>query len=121
VDQLKEYGEDLLCYQLAEWKGYKVMTASRHDATDVNIMSDPQFSKFFALINCSDVIIHTVGNPVLMRAALGILAARGSLSYITARQKSTVISFDMTQLYRKEQGIVGCNFVNNTWRKRASW
>ena len=49
-----------------------------------------------------------------MRAALGIVSVRGRLSYNTALPNSTDMTFDMKQLYKKEQSIVGCNSVNNT-------
>ena len=102
--------------QFAEIKGCKVITASRRDSTDINTITDPQFSKVLSLTNArgADVVIDTVGDPVLMRAALGILATRGRLSYITARPNSTEMTFDIKQLYRKEQSIVGCNSVNHT-------
>lgn len=86
--------------QLAELRGCKVITASRRDTTNVNIITDPQFSKVIALTNGHgpDVIIDTVGDPVLMRSALEILAVRGRLSYIVARPNSTEMTFDMKQL-----------------------
>ena len=102
--------------QLAELKGCKVITASRRDITDINTIRDPQFSKVLQLTNDhgADVVIDTVGDPVLMRAALGILAVRGRLSFIAARPNNTEMTFDIKQLYRKEHSIVGCNSVNYT-------
>lgn len=51
--------------------------------------------------------IDTVGDPVLMRAALGILSVRGRLSYTTARPDSTDMTFDMNTMY-----IPLFNFLN---------
>lgn len=103
--------------QLARSKGCKVITASRQDTTDVNIKEDPAFSKVREVTGGkgADVVIDTVGDPVLMKAALGVLAQGGRLAYIAApRSGSTEFSFDMKSLYRQEQSIIGCNSLSYT-------
>jgi NADPH2:quinone reductase len=108
--------------QIAHAKGCTVLSASRRDTTDVNLLKDPQLATVSKLTqgHGADVIIDTVGDPILMRAALGVLAIRGRLSYITApRNGSTEFTYDMLQLYRKEQIIVGCNSLVYTGQEMA--
>lgn len=98
--------------QLARGIGCKVITASRHDSEDINTSSDPTLEKITALTNGHgvDVVIDTVGDPNLMKAALDKLALRGRLSFIAApRSGSRDFTFDMLAVYRKEQKLVGCN------------
>ena len=103
--------------ELAQVKGCKAITASRRDTTDINLLKDLDFSKVKELTNGHgvDVVIDTVGDHVIMRSILDhALAVRGRLSYIAARANHTELTFDMKQLYRNEQSIVGCNSVNYT-------
>jgi NADPH:quinone reductase len=103
--------------ELALERGCKVITASRRSTTDVNTVEDSQLSKVLSITNGhgADCVVDTVGDPVLMSAALGVLARKGRISYIAApRSGSTSFTFDMTTLYRKEHSIVGCNSLNYT-------
>jgi NADPH2:quinone reductase len=62
-----------------------------------------------------DIVIDTVGDPTLMRAALDVLAVRGRISFIAApRTGSTEGTFDMKNLYRREASIIGCNSLKYT-------
>jgi NADPH2:quinone reductase len=72
--------------QLAKGMGCKVITASRHDSEDINTSSDPTLEKIGVLTDGRgvDVVVDTVGDPHLMKAALGRLALRGRLSFISA-------------------------------------
>lgn len=109
--------------QLARAKGCRVITASRRSTTDINILTDPELNEALVLTDGRgvDVVVDTVGDTTLMRAALNILAPRGRISFISApRSGSTEFTFDMKQLYRKEQCIVGCNSVNYTGEEMAS-
>jgi NADPH:quinone reductase len=108
--------------ELARTKGCNVITASRRSVTNINTLEDPQLSKVLSLTNNrgADVVIDTVGDPVLMRAALDVLARRGRIAYIAApRSGSTDFTFDMKTLYRKEQCIVGCNSLNYSIEEMA--
>jgi len=109
--------------QLGRSKGCKVITASRSAMSDINILTDPELTRARVLTDNRgvDVVVDTIGNASLTQAALNILASRGRLSYISAsRTASTEMTFNMKQLYRKEQIIVGCNSVNYTGEEMAS-
>ena len=109
--------------QLARAKGCKVITASRRQTTDINILTDQELSKARVLTDGRGVdgVVDTIGNAALMRTALNILAPRGRLSFISAsRSGTTELTFDMKQLYRKEQSIVGCNSVSYTSEEMAT-
>ena len=101
--------------QLTRAKGCKVITGSRRQTTDINILTDPELTEARVLRDSRgvDVVVDTIGNAALMRNALNILAPRGRLAFISAsRSGTTELTFDMKQLYRKEQSIVGCNSVS---------
>jgi len=109
--------------QLARAKGCRVITASRRPTTDINILTDPELSNARVLTDGRgvDIVVDTIGDAALMRVALGILAPRGRLAFISAsRSGSTEFSFDMKQLYRNEQCIVGCNSVSYTGQEMAT-
>ena len=109
--------------ELAHAKRCNVITASRRSTTHINVLEDPQLSQVLGLTNNrgADVVIDTVGDPVLMRAALAVLARRGRISYIAApRSGSTDFTFDMKSLYRKEQCIIGCNSLNYSVAEMAT-
>ncbi|KAH8548223.1 zinc-type alcohol dehydrogenase-like protein [Umbelopsis sp. PMI_123] len=85
--------------------------------TDINTPADPQLTKVNELTDGHgvDIVIDTVGDPALMRAALDVLAVRGRISYIAApRTGSTEGTFDMKNLYRTEQSIIGCSSLKYT-------
>jgi NADPH2:quinone reductase len=103
--------------QLARLKGCKVITAGRSSNTDINTQADPQLTKVNELTDGHgvDIVIDTVGDPTLMRAALDVLAVRGRISFIAApRTGSTEGTFDMKNLYRREASIIGCNSLKYT-------
>jgi threonine dehydrogenase-like Zn-dependent dehydrogenase len=99
--------------QLARLKRCKVIDSRKIQ----NSLADPQLTKVNELTDDHgvDIVIDTIGDPALMRAALDVLAVRGRLSYIAApRTGSTDGTFDMKNLYRNEQSIIGCNSLTNT-------
>lgn len=109
--------------QLARVAGCTVFTASRRSTTDINILSDPELKTIMKLTNNhgADVVLDTVGDPDLMRAALGILAVGGRLSYIAApNPEKFTLTFDLRTLYRKGQMIIGSNSLNFTSEEMAS-
>jgi NADPH:quinone reductase len=100
--------------QLARNRGCRVLTASRQDTADVNLVTDPELKAVKSLTDGkgADVVVDTTGSPVLMKNALLCLAPRGRLAYISAPRKgSTDFTFDMKHVYREEKIIIGCNSV----------
>ncbi|TAQ85182.1 hypothetical protein B7494_g6479 [Chlorociboria aeruginascens] len=98
--------------QLAERKGCRVLRATRNDEDDVNTAKDPSLDAVNALTGGKgvDVIIDTVGQPALVKAAIGKLAHGGRLAFIAApRTGDTELAIEMTGFYREEKTLVGCN------------
>jgi NADPH2:quinone reductase len=100
--------------QVAQALGCKVLRAARGATGDgaVDIKADPTFSSVASLTNGKgvDVVFDTVGIPSMTKDAIGAMATRGRLVFIAAPRKgSTEMGFEMDKLYRKEQGILGCN------------
>lgn len=96
--------------QIAEDWGCKVITVSRSGSTDINTVVDPELKRVHELVEKVDVVIDTVGDPLLMKSALNQLGIGGRLSYISApKQGSIEFSYDMKQIYRKNLKIIGCN------------
>ncbi|KAL9114123.1 MAG: hypothetical protein Q9227_001895 [Pyrenula ochraceoflavens] len=97
---------------LARAMGCRVLTASRRDETDVNVVKDPKFSTAKDLTNGEgpDVVVDTVGDVKLMRAALDVMNVGGRFGYITApRTGSTEIQIDIQSLYRRNISMIGSN------------
>jgi threonine dehydrogenase-like Zn-dependent dehydrogenase len=83
---------------------------------------DPKLQGAKALTNGfgPTVAVDTVGDPELMRKALGILAQGGRLSYITAPKTFDAdFSFNMKALYRSEKEIIGCDSLSHTAKQMA--
>ncbi|RFU27180.1 hypothetical protein B7463_g9158, partial [Scytalidium lignicola] len=101
--------------QLARGKGCRVLTASRGDDSDINTSKDVAFDGVSALTEGKgvDVVIDTVGQPALTRAAVLKLAKRGRLVFITAPRTgvpgSTELTVEMLNFYRDEKSLIGCN------------
>lgn len=109
--------------QLALTKGCKVITASKQDVSDINILHDASLSRVKELTGGKgpDVVVDTTGDPGLMQAALGVLSHGGRLVFIAApRSGSTDFTFDMKSLYRQEQSIVGCNSLSYSLEDMAA-
>ncbi|KAK9372541.1 uncharacterized protein V1513DRAFT_452016 [Lipomyces chichibuensis] len=103
--------------QVAKAMGCKgVITASRSDSTDVNVAMDTALEAVTSLTGGkgADVVIDTVGDIGLMKAALGVLAVNGRYVWIAAPRggASTDFTFDLLRAYRKEHELVGCNSLN---------
>ncbi|KAK9366601.1 chaperonin 10-like protein [Lipomyces kononenkoae] len=94
----------------------RVITASRRDTTDVNVAKDPKLDAVTRLTDGkgADVVIDTVGDIGLMKAALDVLAVKGRYAWIAAPRggASTDITVDIFQTYRKEHELIGCNSLN---------
>jgi NADPH:quinone reductase len=98
--------------QLARARGCKVITAARRETADINLVNDPELVGLKVLTKGrgADIVVDTVGDPVLMKAAIAALAVRGRILYIAAPRTGSVdFVFDMKALYRAEKSIVGCN------------
>lgn len=103
--------------QVAKDKGCRVLRASRSDNEDINTSKDPELAGLAALTQNRgvDVIVDTVGQPALMKAAVGRLAPGGRLAFIAApRSGSTDIAIELKDFYREEKMLVGCNSLRYT-------
>lgn len=101
--------------QLAMTKGCTVLTASRGDTTDINLISDPGLRKVMEMSAGEgvDVVVDTTGDTSLLKAALGVLGQGGRLAIVSApRTGDTDFTFDLKSLYRKEQSIIGSNSLS---------
>lgn len=97
--------------QIAKSMGCTTISVGRH-GTDVNSIEDPGLQRAKDLTDGRgpDVVVDTVGDFGLTRAAFDVLANRGRMAVITApRQGSTEMGVDMKALYRRQVKIVGCN------------
>ncbi|KAK9371559.1 chaperonin 10-like protein [Lipomyces chichibuensis] len=94
----------------------RVITVSRRDITDVNVVKDAALDAVAGLTDGkgADVVIDTVGDIRLMKAALGVLAVKGRYAWIAAPREgaSTDLTFDIFRTYRKEHELIGCNSLN---------
>lgn len=98
--------------QIAKSKGCRVLSATRTDSDDVNTAKDPELSAVDALTEGKgvDVVVDTVGQPALTRAAVMKLGRGGRLAFIAApRTGATDLPLEMTDFYRKEKTVIGCN------------
>ena len=97
--------------QIAKGMGSKIVSVGRH-GTDVNSAEDPELGTAKGLTNGKgpDVIVDTVGDLSLTKAAFELLATGGRLSIITApRQGTREMPVDLLSLYRRQVSVVGCN------------
>lgn len=97
--------------QIARNLGCKVITVGR-SGTDVDSTQDAKLEKAKQLTNGAgpDVVVDTVGNLDLLRAAFDTMAVRGRLSIISApRQGNRELPLDLLSLYRRQVELVGCN------------
>lgn len=97
--------------QVAKEMGCTVIGVGRK-GTDISSISDPtlESAKEITGGRGPDVVIDTVGDLSLTRAAFEILAVKGRMSIITApRQGNTEISLDVKSLYRRQVKVVGVN------------
>ncbi|KAF7877154.1 hypothetical protein EAF04_000839 [Stromatinia cepivora] len=99
--------------QLAKSMGCRVLSATRSDNDDVNTATDPELKAVDRLTDGKgvDVVADTVGQPDLVRAAVGKLARGGRLSFIASPRggADTGLTLDMLSFYRGEKSLVGCN------------
>ena len=97
--------------QIAQGLGCKTVGVGRYN-TDINSTEDPELKKAKELAGDKglNVIVDTIGDFALVKAALQVLASRGRMSFITApRQGSTELPVDILGLYRRQIELVGCN------------
>ena len=107
--------------QIAQGMGCKTISVGRH-GTDVNSVDDPELKKAKDLTDGKgpDIVVDTVGDFALTKAAFEVLATRGRLSCITApRSGSTELAIDIKALYRRQIEIVGCNTVGSSQQEMA--
>jgi NADPH:quinone reductase-like Zn-dependent oxidoreductase len=98
--------------QLAKSKGCRVLSATRTGGDEVNTAKDPELSAVDALTQGkgADVVVDTVGQPALTMAAVLRLGRGGRLAFIAApRTGPTDLALEMTDFYRKEKALIGCN------------
>lgn len=96
---------------LAQANGCKTIGVGLH-GTDIDSTVDPTLSAAKNLTGGKgpDVVIDTVGDLNLTRAAFDVLAAFGRLCTITApRSGNKELAVDITSLYRRQISIIGCN------------
>ncbi|KAK4505551.1 hypothetical protein PRZ48_003514 [Zasmidium cellare] len=98
--------------QIAKAKGCKTISVGRH-GTDVNSTTDPtlQRAKTFTNDKGPDVVVDTVGDFALTKAAFDVLAFNGRMCFITAPRggATTELGVDILSLYRRQVSLVGCN------------
>ncbi|KAK5167441.1 uncharacterized protein LTR77_007140 [Saxophila tyrrhenica] len=97
--------------QIAKSMGCRTITVGRH-GTDVDSTKDPELQSAKDLSDGKgpDVVVDTVGDFALTKAAFNVLAPKGRLSTITApRQGSTELAVDILSLYRRQIELIGCN------------
>ena len=107
--------------QMAKGMGCKTISVGRH-GTDVNSQDDPQLSKAKDLTDGKgpDVVVDTVGDFNLTKAAINVMANFGRISIITApRQGSTELAVDILSLYRRQIEIIGCNTASPSQEEMA--
>jgi NADPH:quinone reductase len=107
--------------QIAQSMGHKTITVGRH-GTDVNSVEDPELQKAKELTggNGPNVVIDTVGDLALTKAAFDVLANSGRLSTIAApKQGSTELSVDLRSLYRRQVEVIGVNTTSFTQEELA--
>lgn len=98
--------------QLAKSLGAKVLLGTRDEKGDVNTASDPELKKIDELTGGKgvDIVVDTVGQPALTKAAVAKLGRGGRLAFIAApRTGATELGVEMVDFYRKEKSLVGCN------------
>ncbi|KAF2233759.1 GroES-like protein [Viridothelium virens] len=111
--------------QIAEAAGARVLRGARgaegRDAVD--LARDAGLSGVVGELTAGkgvDVVVNTVGDVALQEAALGVLALRGRLSFISApRGESDEFSFHLTSFYRKGLSIIGINSLMMTLEEGA--
>lgn len=96
---------------IAKAKGCKTIGVGRH-GTDIDSTQDPTLSraKDLTVGKGPDIVVDTVGDFQLLKAAFDVLAPYGRLCTITApRSRSKEFPIDILSLYRRQISIVGCN------------
>ena len=103
--------------KIARAWGCKVVTASRRDVTDVNIIADPDLKGVQKLLEGKgpDVVIDAVGSSALMGAAMNILAPKGRYAFVSAGKGGpATYTLDTHKLYKQDQAICGVNSITQT-------
>jgi NADPH:quinone reductase len=97
--------------QIAKLLGCKTISVGRH-GTDIDSTSDRELGHARELTNGEgpDIVVDTVGDFALTKAAFNVLGYNGRLVTITApRSGGTELGVDIFSLYRRQISIVGCN------------
>jgi len=97
--------------QMASNLGCKTVGVG-HKGTDIDSTQDSQLTKAKELTGGlgPDVVVDTVGNLDLTKAAFEVMAPKGRFSIISApRQGSRELPLDLLSLYRREIELIGVN------------
>ena len=102
--------------QIAKAHGSKTIGVGRH-GTDINSSEDPELTRAMDMTDGKgvDVVVDTVGDFALVRAAIKVMNIGGRFAFITApRQSSTELPVDILSLYRRQISLIGCNSAAQT-------
>jgi NADPH:quinone reductase len=106
---------------IARGLGCRVITASRHDGTDINTETDRELSKVVELTEEKgvDLVIDTSGATELMERAMNILGKGGRYAFISAGRGSPELHINAAQMYRRSQTLLGVNSGTVTIQETA--
>lgn len=108
--------------QLIRNIGANIIKATRDEGDDINTDKDVELTALDALTKGRgvDVVLDTVGSPILTANALKKLAKNGRLAFISApKSGARDISFDMRDFYRADLSLLGCNSLNPSPKEMA--
>lgn len=98
--------------QIAHARGCRTISVGRH-GTDINSTEDPELKRAKELTGGRgpDVVVDTVGDFTLVKAAFDVMAFNGRIAFISAPRggASTDLPIDILSLYRRQISLVGCN------------
>ncbi|KAL1969136.1 hypothetical protein VTN77DRAFT_390 [Rasamsonia byssochlamydoides] len=100
--------------RIARTWGCPVVTASRRDSTDINILSDPDLQGVRPHLGGKgpDVVIDAVGSATLMSRAMTILAPRGRYCVLAGfKGEPPEYGLNLVSLYRNAHTICGVNSI----------
>jgi NADPH2:quinone reductase len=96
--------------EIARSKQCVVFTATRHDSSDINMISDPELNALGRLTEGRglDAVIDMTGSLPLITAAVNKLADRGRIALIPSDYGAEV-AIDRKDLHNGENVIIECN------------
>ncbi|KAI9695982.1 MAG: Reticulon-4-interacting protein 1, mitochondrial [Bogoriella megaspora] len=111
-------GRAAIC--LANAWGCKVVTASRRNTTDANILKDPGLQRVKEILGGlgPNIVIDAVGSSDLLSVAMRIMQPRGRYALFAAfKGGSLEYKMNMLELYRDEKTICGVNSIAQSPRE----